>query len=305
MAAPAENPGLTGASRMGKFVYPDVWPASMLGGQSKLVANIVLEILSVVLVFSISYFRGFFDTALRAIWELIVAVHGAPGHLLAASVGPLVIGLGSGLLWYACHSLTHRVTGGHITGLDTIAFGIFGYLGRVPSKKVTVASYLWNLVKAALFCAAIYGGLTLGALTAKDMIKANPIDGGMEPHASLLGREGFYFLLPLISTGLFVAARLYTGNPFVDGQPSAAGLVGCIVALGATVSAYVGNNGHTDFILPLAIATVTKGKLKDFGFAILGFFGGMLLGMFIYILHLIQHVMQNTIFGNSSKRVSQ
>jgi hypothetical protein len=287
---------------MGKFVYPDVWPASMLSGIDRTVSNIVLEIMSVVLVVAISYFRGFGDAALRSIWELIVAVHGASGHVLAASVGPLVIGLGSGLLWYVCHSLTHRVTGGHITGLDTVAFGLMGYLGRVPSKKVTLASYLWNLVKMALFCGAIYGGLVLGALTAKDMIKANPIDGGMEPHASLLGREGFYFLLPLISSSLFVAARLYTGNPFVDGQPSAAGLVSSIVAVFAAISAYVGNNGHTDFILPLAIATVTTGKLKDFGFAILGFFGGMFLGMLVYVLHCLQHVMQNNIFGNSSSK---
>lgn len=304
--AATENTGLSGAPRSGKFVYPSVWPASMLEGQSKFASNVVLEVMSVVLVFAISYFRGFGEAALRSIWELIVAIHGASGHLLAASLGPLVIGIGSGLLWYVCHSLTHRVTGGHITGLDTIAFGLFGYIGRLPSKKVSVLSYLWNLAKVVLFCAAIYGGLTLGALTARDMIKGNPADGGMEPHASLMGRQGFYFLLPLISTAVFVAARLYTGNPFVDAQPSSAVIIGSIVTLFSTISAYVGNNGHTDFILPLAIATVTKGKLKDFGFAILGLFGGMLLGMLIYVLHLVQHVMQNNIFGNfSSKRASQ
>lgn len=275
---------------------------SLLQGMNGWGAQILLEVNSVLLTFLFAYFRGFVETAIRAIWELIIDVHGGGGHLAAATVGPLAIGLVSAGAWYLTHKLSHRVTGGHVTGLDTVAFAIFGYIGRVPAVKYGLFAYAWNWIKCVLFVGAIFGGCALGALTSQHMIKGNPINGAMLPHASLLGREGYYFLLPLILETVFVMARLYLANPMVDAYPSAAGIASMVVGGSAIIGGYIGNNGHYDFILPLAIAAVGGQSVKFFGFAVLGWLGALICGILIFALVGVQHVAQNTVFKNHAKR---
>lgn len=290
--------GHSGVLRDAKFVYPSVWPSSTLEGTCSMTSYVVCEIVSVVLVFCFSIFRGFFEAAIRSVMEQTVAINGAAGHLAVSVVGPLVIGLVSAGSWFVLYMASVRVTGGHLTGLDTIALAIHGYIGRVPTKKYSLMAYGWNWIKCVLFIAAIWVGLYLGALISRDMVKLNPDNGAMLPHASLSDREGFYFLLPLLTGTLYVALRLYLANPFVDVTPSAPVIVAALIGLTSTIGAYIGNNGHYDFLLPLAIAASTSGSLKFFGYAVLGWAGALLAGILVFHVHALQHVMQNNIFGN-------